>query len=105
MLLARAPLRRALALLLLCFAQHTEHGVVGTRGVAAKVVQRADAPASPPTYAQYQNYTVAELQAATSNKARRTLLRTPTPSARRSPQRNSVTTSSSRLRSFSTAPR
>ena len=72
MLVARAPLRQALALLLFFCARRTENGALG---VAAKGLQRATAPASPPTYAQYQNYTVSELQAATSNKARCTVPR------------------------------
>ena len=66
--LARAPWRLTLALLVLSWTRRTEDGGVGPRCIAAKGVARSEAPAAPPTYAQYLNYTVAELQAATSNK-------------------------------------
>ena len=71
---ARAPWRVALALLVLSCTRQADDGGVGPRGVFAKGVARTEAPAAPPTYAQYLNYTVSELQAATSNKARRWLV-------------------------------
>jgi hypothetical protein len=70
MWLSRAPWRRTLVLLLLSCARQSGEGDLGLRGVSAKAVTHSDAPAAPPTYAQYLNYTVAELQAATNNKAR-----------------------------------
>ncbi len=103
MWLSRAPWRRALALLLLSCARQTGDGGLGLRWIAAKVVKRSDAPAAPPTYAQYLNYTVAELEAATSNKVHRSL---PCGAKRVSSDAAlvSVTTSSRRSRSFSTPP-
>ena len=62
--------RWALTLVLLSCARRAGDGGVGLRCVTAKVITRSDAPATTPTYAQYLNYTVAELQTATSNKAR-----------------------------------